>query len=169
MFASNGGRLIIILEVHVFERMTQVAITAPHSIPTPAFDCIYAADVTAARSFVFVLVALVETRTYIAMFIAVLLSEQRAGGLVFQARLTPLNKRLIAAIPSRASIRLFYVAVPNVPLSFFRRSPDEEGILGHFPQQKIVLLLCLVGEHFEAKATRRAAVVLSGSCRICHL
>ena len=62
-----------------------------------------------------VLVALVETRTYIAMFIAVLVSEQREG-LVFQARLIPLHKRLIAAIPSRASIRLFDVAVPNVPL-----------------------------------------------------
>src|SRR5207244_4442240 len=49
----------------------------PHSRTSPVFDSIHAADVTAARSFGSVLVALVDTRTYIAIFIVVLLQKPK--------------------------------------------------------------------------------------------
>src|SRR6266568_2587205 len=105
----------------------------------------------------------VETRTYMATFISALLGE-RSCWLLLRDHCTPLDKRLVAPVPSVLSVGPLNAVTEHRPLPFLHVYPPEDNVPCCFPQKDILPL----DEHSKAVATRRAAIVLSGSYRICH-
>src|SRR5712692_3772058 len=100
-----------------------------------------------------------------ATFISALLGE-RSCWKILQTHCTPLDKIVIAPIPSVWSVGTLNRVTLNHPLPFLHVYPPENNIPCCFPQKDILPLARPLHERTRAISTRKAAIVLCGSCRM---